>query len=113
MPAHHPVARRSGCLAFAPAFFWTFGLLLAAGCQSPRDGAPVGTVAQPSLAAVPDVRSEANLVEMENQYIAEKNSQPTHQHEAEAKAAKKKAAQQKQAEEQAAKEAAAAQPPAK
>ena len=88
-------------------------MLLVTGCQAPRVGRGGPQVAQPTLAAVPDVRTEANLIEMENQYIAEKNSQPTHQHEAEAKAARKKAAQQKQAQEQAAREAAAAQPASK
>jgi hypothetical protein len=73
-----------------------FALLLAAtACQAPRPQASQGKagVAMPTLAHSPDVRTEAKIVEMENQYIADKNDQPTRQHEAEAKAAKKKQAE--------------------
>ncbi len=45
-----------------------------------------------------DVRTEAKVIELENWYNAEKNSQPTRRHEAEAKAAKK--AKEKQLEEE-------------
>jgi hypothetical protein len=47
-----------------------------------------------------DVRTEANIIEMENQYTAAENSQPTHQAEAQAEAAKK--AQEQQAKEKSA-----------
>lgn len=63
----------------------------------------------PTLAATPDVRTEAAIVQMENQYLADKNDQPTRQHEAEAKAAKKrKAAAEKARQEQEAREQKAA-----
>jgi len=62
------------------------GLLLVVGCQ-----APAKTSAKPNFGPpLTDVRTEAIIVQMENQYIADKNDQPTRQHEAEAKAAAKK-----------------------
>ena len=83
--------------------------LLVLGCQSPqasRDNASGKPNFGPPMM---DVRTEAKIVEIENEYIAAKNSQPTHQHEAEAKAAKKKqAAQEQKAREQAAQEKKAA-----
>lgn len=44
-----------------------------------------------------DGRTEAKILELENWYTAEKNSQPTHQYEVETEAAKQ--AQEKQAKE--------------
>ena len=70
-------------------------LLLGAssGCRSmePIPGKPAGGT------PVQGVRTEAKIIEMENEYIAEKNSQPGHQYEAEQKAKKKKAEQERQA----------------
>ena len=68
-------------------------LLPAGGCQAP---APK-TSAKPNFGPpITDVRTEAAIVQMENQYIADKNDQPTHQHEVEAKKRKKAQAQQEQ-----------------
>ena len=78
-------------------------LLLLGGCQ-----APTRNSTKPNFGpAAPDVRTEAVIIQMENQYIADKNDQPTRQHEAEAKAAKKK--QAKALQEQKAREQKAAQ----
>ena len=98
----------------SPVFFLLI-LLAVAGCQSPP---PAKNSAKPNFGPpITDVRTEAKIIEMENQYIADKNDQPTHQHEAEAKAAKKKQAkalqeqkarEQKAAQEKQAAEAAAA-----
>lgn len=70
-------------------------LLAATACQAPQPPASQGKagVVMPTLARTPDVRTEATIIQMENQYIADKNDQPTRQHEAEAKAAKKKQAE--------------------
>jgi len=57
-----------------------------------------------------DVRTEANIVAMENEYNAAKNSQPTHQAEAQAEAAKKKQEQEKRAREKAAQDTAKTNP---
>jgi hypothetical protein len=68
----------------------TFMLAMLGGCASST--ATNGTAAAAPVTAgpqVPDVRTEAALIRMENQYIADKNSQPTHQHEAEAEKRKK------------------------
>ena len=68
------------------------------GCQSSGNGAQAS--AKPNFGPpIQDVRTEAKIVEMENDYTAAKNSQPTHQ----AEAAKK--AKQQQDKEKAAKEA--------
>jgi CCR4-NOT transcriptional regulation complex NOT5 subunit len=79
--------------------------LLAAGCGSPGGGhaAPLHSTDHPS-AAMPmqDVRTEATILEMENQYIAEKNSLPPRPEQA---AAMKKMEEKKQAEAKAAKAA--------
>jgi hypothetical protein len=44
-----------------------------------------------------DVRTEVNIQAMEMEYNAARNSQPTHQHEAEVEAAKKAKAKQQEA----------------
>ena len=78
-------------------------LLLLAGCESAqgsRTSSGRAPTLQPSITS-PDVRTEAAIIEMENRYIAEKNSQPTHQHEAEAEK-RRKAEDAKRQEEQAA-----------
>ena len=80
------------------------------GCQS---GTPAQTSTKPNFGPpMQDVRTEAKIVEMENEYNAAKNSQPTHQAEAQAEAARK--AKEKEAKEKAAQEAAKTNPePAK
>lgn len=82
-------------------------LLLLAACESPQvSGTPAAQAPtlQPAVTS-PDVRTEAAVIEMENQYIAEKNSQPTHQHQAEAEKRKKAEEEAKRQEERAAQEA--------
>lgn len=97
------VARRPWSLRLSVT--WVVALLLG-GCETT---APTGgnakhaspTVNSPSAV---DVRTEANIIEMENRYIAEKNSQRTYQHLAEAEAEQKR----KEAAAKAAKQEAAA-----
>lgn len=80
-------------------------LLAVTACQSPGGSAPAQASTKPNFGPpMQDVRTEAKIIEMENEYNAAKNSQPTHQ----AEAAKK--AQEKQAKENAAKEAEQANP---
>lgn len=95
--------RRSHRFGFGPSCGWVLALALG-GCESPQTPAGTAPEATSGIAApsAVDVRTEATIIEMENRYIAEKNSQPTHQHEAEAKAAEQKAAEQKAAKEKAA-----------
>jgi hypothetical protein len=81
-------------------------LLSIAGCQSPAKNAAAVPNSGPSA---PDVRTQAVIIQMENQYVTDKNDQPTHQHEVEAEAAKKAAEEKAQkAAEQAAQEKQAA-----
>jgi len=103
--------RRSHRFGFGPSCGWVLALALG-GCESPQTPAGTAPEATSGIAApsAVDVRTEATIIEMENRYIAEKNSQPTHQHEAEAKAAEQKAAKEKAA--QAEKEKAQQQPEA-
>ncbi len=85
-------------------------LLALAGCGSPA--VPARNAAKPNFGPpMTDVRTEANIIQMENEYIAAKNSQPTHQQEAEAEKSEKEAGQKaaKEAEEKKA-EAGAAKP---
>jgi hypothetical protein len=71
------------------------------GCLS---GTPAQTSTKPNFGPpMQDVRTEAKIVEMENEYNAAKNSQPTHQAEAQADAARK--AKEKEAKAKAAQEA--------
>jgi len=80
-----------------------------AGCESSGRNEQAST--KPNFGPpMQDVRTEAKIIEMENEYNAAKNSQPTHQAEAQAEAAKKKREQEKQAREKAAQEAAATPP---
>lgn len=90
-------------------------LLAVAGCQSSGDNGPAQTSAKPNFGPpMQDVRTEGTIVEMENEYTAAKNSQPTHHAEAQAEAAKKKQEQEKKAKEKAAEDAAKTSPePAK
>ncbi len=92
-------------------------LLPFAGCQSPEPGTSAQNSPKTNFGPpMQDVRTEAKIVEMENEYIAAKNSQPTHQAEAEAEAeaARKKQEQEKQAKTKAAQDAAKPNPePAK
>ena len=75
--------------------------LSVAGCQS---GTPTQTSTKPNFGPpMQDVRTEAKIIEMENEYNAAKNSRPTHQAEVQAEAAKK--AKEQQAKEKAAQEA--------
>lgn len=77
--------------------------LSVAGCRSPEGNAPTQASAKPNFGPpMQDVRTEAKIIEMENEYNAAKNSRPTHQAEAQAEAAKK--AQEKQAKEKAARD---------
>lgn len=75
------------------------------GCQSSGSKPSAQTSAPPNFGPpIQDVRIEAKIAEMENEYNAAKNSQPTHQAEAQAEAARKKRDQEKQAKENAAKD---------
>jgi len=86
-------------------------LLSVAGCQSAGDNTPAQASAKPNFGPpMQDVRTEGTIVEMENEYTAAKNSQPTHHAEAQAEAAKKKQEQEKQAKEKAAQDAAKTNP---
>lgn len=80
------------------------------GCQSDT---PAQTSTKPNFGPpMQDVRTEAKMIEIENEYNAAKNSQPTHQAEAQAEAARK--AKEKAAKEKAAQDAAKTNPePAK
>jgi hypothetical protein len=93
MPVRNQILRWR-CLAAL-----TASVLLVAGCRSPASG-PGEAAAKPNLGPpVQDARTEARILELENEYIAAKNSRPTHQHEVEAEAARKakeKAEQEKQ-----------------
>jgi hypothetical protein len=80
-------------------------VLLYGGCQSPemaRESANSSTPAKdapkPNFGPpMQDVRTEVNLQTAEMEYNATKNSQPTHQYEAEAEAARKAKAKQQEA----------------
>jgi hypothetical protein len=75
-------------------------IALLGGCETRADTRDAAA-ASPSGPRGPDVRTEALIVQMENQYIADKNSQPTRQHEAEAeKRRKEEDERKKQAEAQ-------------
>ena len=96
--AHLPASPRiAACLAAT--------LLLAGGCQSPeaaRGSANSSTLAKDSAKPnfgppMLDARTEATMQPMEMDYNAAKNSQPTHQYEAEAEAARKEKAKQQEA----------------
>jgi len=83
-------------------------LLSVAGCQSSGGSATQASTKPNFGPPIQDVRTEVNRIEAENEYNAARNSQPTHQHEVQAEAAKR--AQEKQDREKAAKEPAKANP---
>jgi hypothetical protein len=95
----------------APRFsFLAVGAMLTAllgGCETPARNPGTAAAAPVSGPHVPDVRTEALIVQMENQYIADKNSQPTRQHEAEAEKRRKEEETRKREQAEAAQKTAA------
>jgi hypothetical protein len=67
-------------------------VLLVGGCETTAPTAGNAQHASPAVnsPSAVDVRTEAAIIDMENRYIAEKNSQPTYQHLAEAEAEQKR-----------------------